>query len=147
MFKVEVFWTLTNVTMTNHFNIYFTPINWLTKEQWLNQLKNCTWIKDHLKVATNPISETLASQGVGFDDMEDFNDDGHKLACYTARNPGGGDKGVNVSPIKETILAISICTDKYYEYAGRSIEPNIMEWSRIKHFKYLIQIQDNWSDQ
>ena len=74
------------------------------------------------------------------DELADFNDDVHNAACSTASNPGGDYKGVNVSSIMETRLIIAIRTAKYYEDVGRSIDPNIMECSRIKHFKYLIQI-------
>ena len=50
-------------------------------------------------MSTNPIAESLASQRVVIYDMADLNDDGHKEACFTARKPGGGDKGSNVSPV------------------------------------------------
>ena len=80
---------------------------------------NCTWIKDHLKVATNPIVEALSPQGAVVDDMSGFNDDVHKLACYTTRMPGGGNNVVNVSSIMEARLAIAIHDTKYYEDAGR----------------------------
>ena len=46
---------------------------------------NSTWIKDNLNVATKPISESLTSQGVFVYDMDDFNSNGHKAVCYTAR--------------------------------------------------------------
>ena len=59
--------------------------------------------------------------------MDDFNDNGHKSACSTASNTGDGDKGANVSSIMEAKLSIAICTAKYYEGVGQSIELNIME--------------------
>ena len=109
--------------------------------------ENHTWIKDHLKVETNPIYEALASQGVVVDEeMADFNCYGHKVACYTASNPWGGDKGFNDYSITEVRIAIYIRAFKYNEYVGLSIDPNIMEWSRIKHFKYLVQTWEKWSD-
>ena len=79
--------------------------------------------------------------------MADINDDGHKAACSNARKPEGGDKGVNVSSITETIIAISICATNYHEDVGWSIGPYIMEWSWIKHFKSMTQIRYNWSNQ
>ena len=97
-------------------------------------------------MVTNPISEDLGYQWVVVDDLADFNDDGHNTACYTARKPGGGDKGSNFSSITDTRLIITICSAKYYEDVGRSVETNIMEWIRIKHFKPLIQIKHNLSE-
>ena len=108
--------------------------------------ENCTSIKYHFKVATNQIGESLDLQWVFVDDLDDFNHDIHKYACYTARNPGGGNKEFNVTSIMEARLASSIRVTKYDEYAGRSIDPIIPEWSWIKHFKSLIKIQDSWSD-
>ena len=99
---------------------------------------NITCIKDYLKVETKPIDESLTYQGVFVDDLADFNSNGHKAVCYTARKTWGVDKGANVSSITESIITIDIHATKYYEYVGCSIETNIMEWSRIKHFKYLI---------
>ena len=108
--------------------------------------ENCTWIKDNLKVETNPTSEVFTYQGLVVDELAGFNYDGHNEACYTVRNPGGGDKGVNVYSIKDVRLAIAVCTTKYYENMGRLIDLNIIEWIWIKHFKSLIQIQDNWNN-
>ena len=99
---------------------------------------NHTWIKDHIKVATNPISESLVSQGSVVNDIADFNDDGHNAACSTASNPGVSDKGVKFSSIKDARLAISIRSAKYYEDVGRTIDSNVMEWSQIKHIKSLM---------
>ena len=82
---------------------------------------NCTWIKEHIKVATNPITEALSSQVVVVDELANFNDEGHKPACYNAMNPGGGDKGVNVSLITEARLSIAINSAKYYEDAHISM--------------------------
>ena len=88
---------------------------------------NINCIKDYLKVETKPIDESLTYQGVFVDDLADFNSNGHKAACYTARKTGGGNKWANLSSITEAIITISIHTAKYYEYVGCSIEPNIME--------------------
>ena len=35
----------------------------------VKETSNLTWIKYHLKVATNPIDEALASQGIVIDDL------------------------------------------------------------------------------
>ena len=61
-------------------------------------------------------------------------------------NPGGGDKGINVSSIMEPKISITIHTANCYEYVGRSIDTNIIKWSQIKYSKYLIKIQNNWSN-
>ena len=105
---------------------------------------NCTWIKDHLKVSPNVIAEALAYQGVFVNELSDFNDEGQKSVCSTAINHVGVDRWVNFSSIVEARLAIAIRSAKYYEDLGRPIEPNVMEWSRIKHIKSVIQIQYNW---
>ena len=110
----------------------------------VTEIANHTWIKDHLMVATHPISESLSSQRVVFNELGEFNDKGHKAACSNARNTGDSDKGVNVSSIMDARLVIAIHVTKYYEDLGRTIEPNVMEWIRIKHTKSLIQIKDNW---
>ena len=102
------------------------------------------WIKDHLKVTTKPIYESLYSQELVVDDLSGLNDDVHKAAYYTAINPGGCNKGINVSSIMEAILAIDIHAANYFEDTGRSMDPNVMEWSWIKHIKSIIQIQYNW---
>ena len=112
----------------------------------VTETTNFIWIKYHIKVTTRPISEALASQGLDADDLTDLNDDVHKEACFTARNPGVHDKGVNVYSIAEARLFIAIITTKSYEYVGRPIWPNIMERSWLKHFKSMFQIQDNWSN-
>ena len=65
---------------------------------------NHTCIKYHIKFATNPIYEALTYQGVVVDYMYGFNDGGHKVACYTARKPGGGDKGVKSLPLQRQDL-------------------------------------------
>ena len=112
----------------------------------VTRTSNHNFIKDRIKVATNPIAEYLASQGVVVDELSVFNEYFHKADCFIARNPGGDDKGSNAYSITESRLNISIRAIKYYGGVGCSIETNIMEWSRIKHFKCMIQIQDNWSD-
>ena len=104
---------------------------------------NSTWIKDLLKVATNPIAESLTYQLLVVDEIAGFNDNINKAACCTARKPGGGNKGANVSSITEERISIVICAAKYYEDVGRSIDPNIREWSQIKHLKSLSQNQEN----
>ena len=105
---------------------------------------NHKWIKDPIKVATKPILESLAFLGIFFDDISDFNCDYQKSACSTSSNLVGGDKGVSVSYITGARPAIAMRSAKYYEDVGRPIEPNVMEWSQIKHINYLIQIQYNW---
>ena len=87
----------------------------------VTETSNCTWIKDHLEVTTNPIVEALSPQGVVVDDMCGFNDDVHKSACYTTRMPGGGNNVINVSSIMESRLSISIHDTKYYEDAEKPI--------------------------
>ena len=108
--------------------------------------ENCTWIKDNLNVATKPIKEAIASQGVVVDDISDFNDNSQIVACSSARNPEDSDKEVNVYYILEARLVNSIRDANCNGDVGRPIDPNVMVWSQIKHVKSLIQIQDNWSN-
>ena len=67
------------------------------------------------------------------DELADFNYDDHKTACYTEKKTGGGNKGDSISFITEERLTTAISDAKYYEDLGRSIDPNIMEWSWIKN--------------
>ena len=66
------------------------------------------------------------------------------MACSTEINSGGGNKEANVSSITKARLDINICAAKYNEDLGYSIETNITEYGRIKHFNSLVEIQYNW---
>ena len=79
---------------------------------------NCTWIKDHINVATNPVAEYLTSKGLVVDDLDCLNDNRNKASCFTARKPGGGDKEANVSSVMEARLDIFIRAVSYYEDLG-----------------------------
>ena len=103
-------------------------------------------IKYHLKVETNKIEKAIAHQGLFFNELSYFSDDGHKVAYSTATKPGVIDKGVDVSPIIEERLAISLPDNNYYEDMGRPNDPNFMECIWIKHIKSLIQTQNYWSE-
>ena len=95
-------------------------------------------------VTTNLTAEALAYQGSVVDELNHFNYEGHNAACSTARKPVGGNKGFNVSSITETRTAIAIHNAKYYEDMGHYIDTNFVEWGWIKHFKSLVQIEENW---
>ena len=46
-------------------------------------------------MATKTITEALACQGVVVDELSDFDNKINKLACFTTRKSGVGNKGVN----------------------------------------------------
>ena len=107
----------------------------------ITETANFIRIKYHLKFATNPVAEALASQGMVVDKLVYCNFYGHRAACFTERKQRGGDKGFNISSITEARLGAAIRATMYYEDGGCPFEPDVTEWIWIKHIKYLIQIQ------
>ena len=75
-----------------------------------------------------------------------FDDKGVKELIKYLRRPGGNEEGVPIPAAAITRIQVACFAATYCEMVGRDINAQSMAWTRIKQFKDLITINDEYSE-
>ena len=117
-----------------------------------------TWLVS-FGVGNNENADAIIEQGI-----DDINQLGTidptdvDVICTAARKPGGtiliGNRqaghvpnpGRPIPALFQQRLKLAVLAARHYNTVGRPIDPSILTWERVQHFRHLDEINNNWKE-
>ncbi len=98
-------------------------------------------------LAENPRTQGFLDNGLdAWSQFSEFDDKAVEDLVKYLRRPGGDEEGVPIPAAAIQRIQTACFAARYYEMIGREVDARSMAWSRIKGFRDLITINDEYNE-